>query len=59
MGISWKLVRNEDSPDAWVARLVKPPTPDFDSGYDLSSGHKLRVLRLSPALDSRLGVELA
>ena len=35
----------------WVAQLVKRPTLNFCSGHDL------RVIRLSPALGSTLGVE--
>ena len=38
---------------AWVAQLVKPPTLDFCSGHDL------RVMRLSPAWGSMLGMEPA
>ena len=38
---------------AWVAQSGKCLTLDFGSGHDL------RVMRLSPALDSVLGVELA
>ena len=37
----------------WVAQSVKPPTLDF------SSGHDLRVVRLSPTLGSVLGMETA
>ena len=38
---------------AWVAQLVKHPTLDFSLGPDL------RVMGLSPALGSALGVEPA
>ena len=36
---------------AWVAKLVKCLTPDLSSGLDL------RVVSLSPTLDSTLGME--
>ena len=44
---------NFNQKDAWVTQLVKHPTPDFCSGYDL------RVVRLSPMSGSALSADSA